>query len=98
MSAHASTGWSELKEQLANLNTKSAEVKWQSFRSIGQEQQVSFADNISMFTLGDGSLNDGYFEQDGHHIAATETNKLTRSLQVHMKDDDINPCDAVEQR
>ncbi len=62
-----------------------------------QEQEVSFADNTSMFTLGGGSLNDGYFEQDGHHITATAMNKLTRRLQVHLKDDAINTCDAVEQ-
>ncbi len=37
-------GNSELKEQLANLNTKLAETKWQSFRGIGQKESILVGD------------------------------------------------------
>ncbi len=63
-----------------------------------QESKITFAGNTSMFTLGDGSTNDGYFEQDGYHITPTATNKLIKRLGVKLRDDNCNPCDATAQR
>ena len=51
-----------------------------------------------MFTLGDGSTNDGYFEQDGYHITPTATNSSREQrLGIKPKDGNRNPCDATVQ-
>ena len=50
------------------------------------DEDVTFVDNTNSFHLGDGSINDGYYEQDGTHLITKATNKLLYNLQMKRKD------------
>ncbi len=47
---------------------------------------ADFVDNSAMFILGDGSVNDGYFEPDGKCITERATLKLARNIGLSVTD------------
>ena len=44
--------------------------------TCANKERITFVDNTKMFTLGDGSINDGYLCSDVIHITKTAINKL----------------------
>ena len=53
---------------------------------------VSFVDNNPSFKLGDGSINDGYYLADGEHITRAATNKLSKNLNLNVRDQAEGVC------
>ena len=46
------------------------------------DKDVIFADSTPTFTLGDGSVNDGYLHRDGVHLTHATVNRLAKNLRV----------------
>ena len=53
---------------------------------------VVFVDNSPSFSLGDGTLNDGYFLPDGIHITRPAVNKLAQNLKLRIRDKAEGAC------
>ena len=53
---------------------------------------VEFIDSTPSFSLCDGSLNDGYFIQDGVHLTRSATNKLAKNLRLRVRDAAEGAC------
>ena len=58
------------------------------------EERVSFIDNRKSFHLGDGSINDGYYQRDGVHLTGKATNKLAKNLQLKLRDGFHSVCNT----
>ncbi len=50
-----------------------------------QDQKVTYSDNTDMFTLKDGSVNDGYFGKNGH-LTPAATTKMLKNIGVTLSD------------
>ena len=48
------------------------------------EKSVTFIDNTPLFTLSDGSVNDGYLQRDGVHITTTAINRVAKNLALKI--------------
>lgn len=49
------------------------------------KENVNFLDLDPIFKLGDGSINDGYYENDGIHITTKALNKLCTHMDLKIK-------------
>ncbi len=82
---------------------KSAEVKTKiddvnaGLQVMCGEESVNFVDNRNSFHLGDGTVNDGYFVNDGVHLNTKATNKLVQNLQLKLKDGLQSACNPQRQ-
>ena len=56
------------------------------------DKDVIFADSTPSFTLGDGSVNDGYLHRDGVHLTHAAVNRLAKNLRV--KNETMHPVSA----
>ena len=56
------------------------------------DKEVSFADSTPSFTLGDGSVNDGYLQRDGVHLTHAAMNRLARNLSMRTKNAASGVC------
>jgi hypothetical protein len=56
------------------------------------EMGVNYADSTPCFRLGDGTINDGYFTEDGVHITHAATNKLAVNMKLKVKDKSKGVC------
>ena len=56
------------------------------------DPKVEYVDNSPIFTLADGSPNDGYLHADGKHITRAAMNKLAARLRLQMKDKSKGVC------
>ena len=48
------------------------------------EKSVTFIDNTPLFTLSDGSVNDGYLQRDGVHLTTTAINRVAKNLALKI--------------
>ena len=48
--------------------------------------------NTPSFTLGDGSVNDGYLHRDGIHLTHAAVNRLAKSLRLKKRNDASGVC------
>ena len=48
------------------------------------EKSVTFIDNTPLFTLSDGSVNDGYIQRDVVHITTTAINRVAKNLALEI--------------
>ena len=48
------------------------------------ENSVTFIDNTPLFTLSDGSVNDGYLHRDGVHLTTTAINRVDKNLALKI--------------
>ena len=56
------------------------------------DKKVIFADSTPSFTLGDGSVNDGYLHRDGIHLTHAAVNRLAKSLRLKKRNDASGVC------
>ena len=56
------------------------------------EKDVIFADSTPSFTLGDGSVNDGYLHRDGVHLTHAAVNRLAKNLRLKKRHDASDVC------
>ena len=56
------------------------------------DKKVIFADSTPSFTLGDGSVNDGYLHRDGIHLTHAAVNRLAKSLRLKKRNDASGDC------
>ena len=56
------------------------------------DKKVIFADSTPSFTLGDGSVNDGYLHRDGIHLTHGAVNRLAKSLRLKKRNDASGVC------
>ena len=56
------------------------------------EKDVIFADSTPSFTLGDGSVNDGYLHRDGIHLTHAAVNRLAKNLRLKKRHDASDVC------
>ena len=57
-----------------------------------EEKGARFVDHTPTFTLGDGTVNDGYLHADGVHVTSAAMNRMARSLHLPIKDRDAGVC------
>ena len=50
-------------------------------------RDCDFINQSASFQLGDGSVNDGYFTNDGVHLNRQGTNRIAKNLKLKVKDD-----------
>ena len=50
-------------------------------------RECDFINQSASFQLGDGSVNDGYFINDGVHLNRQGTNRIAKNLKLKVKDD-----------
>ena len=63
-----------------------------------EEQDVTFIDNSPSFHLGDGSINDAYYLDDGIHLTCKATTKLSQNLKLKFKDGLKTVCNTSLRR
>ncbi len=51
-----------------------------------------FAESTPSFTLGDGSVNDGYLHRDGVHLTHAAVNRLAKNLRLKKRNDASGVC------
>ena len=64
--------------------------------SMCDERAVKFVDNTPLFTLSDGSVNDGYLQPDGVHITRKAIDKIARNLCLQVKDTTRGVCNGAD--
>ena len=64
--------------------------------SMCDERAVKFVDNTPLFTLSDGSVNDGYLQPDGVHITRQAIDKIARNLCLQVKDTARGVCNGAD--
>ena len=64
--------------------------------SMCDERAVKFVDNTPLFTLSDGSVNDGYLQPDGVHITKKAIDKIARNLCLQVKDTARGVCNGAD--
>ena len=80
----------DVTEKIAAVNA-GIQVTWDA-------KGVTFADNTSSFYLRDGSINDGYLQQDGVHLTYRATHKLVQHLNLQVKDKVRGACTQKHQK
>ena len=63
-----------------------------------EEQDVTFIDNSPSFHLGDGSINDAHYLDDGIHLKYKASNKLSQNLKLKLKDGLKTVCNTSLRR
>ena len=56
------------------------------------DKDMIFADSMPSFTLGDGSMNDGYLHRDGVHLTHAAVNQLAKNLLLKIRNDASGVC------
>lgn len=56
------------------------------------DKNATFKDNSQSFYLGDGTVNDGYLQNDGVHITRAAVNKLAQNIALRIKDKAEGAC------
>ena len=64
--------------------------------SMCDERAVKFVDKTPLFTLSDGSVNDGYLQPDGVHITRNAIDKIARNLCLQVKDTARGVCNGTD--
>lgn len=54
--------------------------------ALAVEDGAKFIDNEPVFTLKDGSVNDGFLCNDGLHLNDTGTNRLAKTMKIQVQD------------